>query len=85
MPWHADLEAAFRHALDRRDADLALDLAAGFGALHHRYGTVPRGLERLEQALALGGGEPSKRFAALWWHVPLLLCELRVERRARSR
>ena len=40
VPWRADLEAAFRYALDRRDADLALDLAAGFGALHHRYGTV---------------------------------------------
>jgi predicted ATPase/DNA-binding SARP family transcriptional activator len=79
VPWHADLEAAFRYALDRQDADLALDLAAGFGALHHRYGTVPRGIERLEQALALSGGEPSKRFAALWWHVPLLLCELRVD------
>jgi len=79
VPWHADLEAAFRYALDRRDADLSLELGAGFGALHHRYGTVPLGIERLEQALALPGGEPSKRFAALWWHVPLLLCELRVD------
>ena len=73
----ADLEAAFRFALERRDADVALELAAGLAALHHRLGTVALGVECGERALALGGS-PEKRFAALWWHVPLLLCELRV-------
>jgi tetratricopeptide (TPR) repeat protein len=73
----ADLEAAFRHALGRRDADLALDLGSGLLALHYRLGTVARGVDLLDQALRLGG-HPLKRLAALWWHVPMLLCELRV-------
>jgi predicted ATPase/DNA-binding SARP family transcriptional activator len=77
--WRADMEAAFRHALDRGDADVALDLAAGFAALHHRFGTVTLGVHCLERALALAGGADAKRLAALWWHVPLLLAELRVD------
>jgi len=75
----ADLDAAFRHALDRRDADLALDLAAGLGALHHRLGTVPLGVALMDRALALDGGDPARRRGVLWWHVPLVLAELRVE------
>ena len=75
----ADLEAAFRHAVRHGDADVALELAAGLAALHHRLGTVTSGVECLDQALALGGATPLKRFAALWWHVPLLLCELRID------
>ena len=77
--WHADLEAAFRYALDRLDADLALELAAGLAALHHRFGTVTAAVDRLEKALALGGGAGEKRLAALWWYVPMLLAELRVD------
>jgi predicted ATPase/DNA-binding SARP family transcriptional activator len=79
VPWRADMEAAFRYALDRRDTDLALELAAGLAALHHRFGTVTLAVEYLEQALALDGGAAPKRFAALWWQVPLLLAELRVD------
>ena len=78
IPWRADMEAAYRWALDRRDADVALELAAGFAALHHRFGTVALAVEYLDQALALDGGAPPKRLGALWWHVPMLLAELRV-------
>ena len=74
----ADLDAAFRYALGQRDADLALDLAAGLGALHHRLGTVPLGVALMDRALALGGGDPARRRGVLWWHVPLVLAELRV-------
>ena len=77
--WRADLEAAFRYALDRRDADMALELAAGLAALHHRFGTVTAAVDRLERALALAGGSGQKRLGALWWHVPMLLAELRVD------
>jgi hypothetical protein len=74
----ADLETAFRHALGGRDTDLALDLAAGFAALDHRVGTVALGVARLDEALALEGGDRRRRKEALWCHVALLLCELRV-------
>jgi len=77
--WRADLEAAFRYALDRRDADLALQLGAGLAALHHRFGTVTLAVEYLDRALAVNGGAGAKRLAALWWHVPMLLAELRVD------
>ncbi len=77
--WRADMEAAFRYALDRHDADVALALGAGFAALHHRFGTVALAVEYLERALALDGGDGSKRLAALWWHVPMLLAELRID------
>jgi predicted ATPase/DNA-binding SARP family transcriptional activator len=79
IPWRADMEAAFRWALDRRDVDAALELAAGFAALHHRFGTVALAVEYLDRALALGRGAPPKRLGALWWHVPMLLAELRVD------
>jgi tetratricopeptide (TPR) repeat protein len=77
--WRADMEAAFRWALDHGDADVALELGAGFAALHHRFGTVTLAVKYLERALALDGGAGSKRLAALWWHVPMLLAELRVD------
>jgi tetratricopeptide (TPR) repeat protein len=77
--WRADMEAAFRYALDRGDADLALELGAGFAALHHRFGTVTLAVEYLERALALNGGAALKRLGALWWQVPMLLAELRVD------
>jgi hypothetical protein len=76
--WRADLDAAFGYAMRDRDAELALALAAGQGALHHRLGTVPLGVECLDAALDLDGGSAATRLAALWWHVPLLLAELRV-------
>jgi predicted ATPase/DNA-binding SARP family transcriptional activator len=77
--WRADMEAAFRYTLDRRDADLALELGAGFAALHHRFGTVTLAVEYLDRALAVDGGAEPKRLAALWWHVPMLLAELRID------
>jgi tetratricopeptide (TPR) repeat protein len=78
IPRRADLEAAFADALRRRDADAALDLAAGFEALHHRLGTVALAVEHGERALALGGGGAEARLRCLFWHVAMLLAELRV-------
>jgi predicted ATPase/DNA-binding SARP family transcriptional activator len=77
--WRADMEAAFRYALERGDADLALELGAGFAALYHRFGAVTLAVEYLDRALALDGGAAAKRLAALSWHVPMLLSELRVD------
>jgi predicted ATPase/DNA-binding SARP family transcriptional activator len=79
IPRRADIEAAFEGALSRRDADTALDLAAGLEALHHRLGTVAIAVECGERALALGGGRPAARYNCLNWHVPMLLAELRVD------
>jgi predicted ATPase len=77
--WRADMETAFRYALERGDADTALELAAGFAALHHRFGTVTLAVEYLDRALALDGGAGPKRLGAHYWHVPMLLAELRVD------
>jgi predicted ATPase/DNA-binding SARP family transcriptional activator len=79
VAWRADMDAAFRWALDRADADVALRLGAGFEALYHRFGTVALAVEYGERALAVDGGAGRHRLAALWWHVPMLLAELRVD------
>jgi predicted ATPase/DNA-binding SARP family transcriptional activator len=77
IPRRADLEAAFADALRRRDADAALNLAAGLEALHHRLGTVALAVEAGEHALALRGGSAEARFGLLTWHAAMLLAELR--------
>ena len=61
-----------------RETDLALDLATGQGAFHHLVGTVTLGRERIDEALALRGGEPGRRIQAMRWQIALLLCELRL-------
>ena len=76
IPRRADLEAAFEHAIERRETDLALDLATGLEALHHRLGTVALGVAQGARALALPGGSPERRIEALIWHFAQLLCEL---------
>ena len=48
------------------------------GAFHHLVGTVTLGRERIDEALALPGGDPVRRIQTMWWQIALLLCELRV-------
>jgi non-specific serine/threonine protein kinase len=73
VPFHWDLDAAFRWAVDRGETDLALALAAALGAFHHLVGTVTVGRELLDRALALPGGDPALRIGAMRWQIGLLL------------
>jgi ATP/maltotriose-dependent transcriptional regulator MalT len=73
------MEAAFRWAHAASETDQALDLAAGLGAFHHLVGTVTLGRELIDEALALPGGDPARRLAAMRWQIGLLLCELRLD------
>jgi non-specific serine/threonine protein kinase len=78
VPYHWDLDAAFRWAFDRGETDLALDLATALGAFHHLVGTVTIGRELVQRALDLPGGDPARRIGAMRWEMALLLCELRL-------
>jgi predicted ATPase/DNA-binding SARP family transcriptional activator len=78
VPFHWDIDAASRWAVAHHDTDVALDLATGQGAFHHLVGTVTPGRERIDEALALGGGDPARRIQAMQWQIALLLCELRL-------
>ena len=78
VPYHWDIGAASEWAIAHGETDLALDLATGVGAFHHLVGTVTLGRERIDAALALVGGDPTKRIQAMRWQIVLLLCELRL-------
>ena len=82
VPYHWDIDAASRWAVAHEETDLALDLATGQGAFHHLVGTVTLGRERIDEALALRGGEPGRRIQAMRWQIALLLCELRLQEAA---
>ena len=78
VPYHWDIGAASGWAIAHGETDLALDLATGVGSFHHLVGTVTLGRERIDAALALVGGDPTKRIQAMRWQIVLLLCELRL-------
>jgi predicted ATPase/DNA-binding SARP family transcriptional activator len=78
VPYQWDISAASEWAIAHREADLALELATGVGAFHHLVGTITLGREGIDAALALPGGDPTRRIQAMRWQIALLLCELRL-------
>jgi predicted ATPase/DNA-binding SARP family transcriptional activator len=75
LPRRADFETAAEHAFELRDADLALSLTSALGTLGFLFAGGTDYRARVESALALPGGDRTRRLRALRAQAVLLIRE----------
>ncbi len=62
---HENIKAALDTAVESGDVDMALTMSAGMWRFWHTRGPLPEAISQIQRALALDGGDPMARAAAL--------------------